>query len=381
VETSSAARLIAPGRLQIRDGGGCMTWFGMPFLLGGIFVMLAAVGIVPISGTVPAVARLVLPLMGLAFTAVGSVLAFGRSWTTVDTGRGIVVKEWGLLVPMRSRTHQLESYNAVRLGFERGDSDSADRFPISLKATAGPWLLLDNPTQYAEARRRAAAVAAHLQLELEDATTDHPVRLAAHDADRSFTARAAAAADLEPPAARPPGNRVVATTGAQGVVVEISQPPAHPLAFAALLLPLAVPLFAFGPLRAFFAQTRTPGVVGWTFLGFLTFLFGVLPALGAFNAWRRARRGRTIVTVSPEGVRVEDRGAWWTSTTASIPAAEILDVDYSSKGSRLSRFAAGRGVTVKTRDGMTTFGEGLADDEVRYLHSAVRRGVLGLSVD
>ena len=142
--------------------------------------------------------------------------------------------------------------------------------------------------------------------------------------------------------------------------------------------------------------------MGWTFLGFLTLTFGVLPALGAFNAWRRTRRGRTIVTVSAEGIRIDDRGAWWTSTTASIPASEILDVDYSSKESafvvarhateqkvtdmghssaeysraearvlrwmsRLSRFVAGRGVTIKTREGMTTFGEGLSDDEVRYV--------------
>jgi hypothetical protein len=141
----------------------------------------------------------------------------------------------------------------------------------------------------------------------------------------------------------------------------------------------------------------------------------VLPALGAFNAWRRTRRGRTIVTVSAEGIRIDDRGAWWTSTTASIPASEIVDVDYSSKESafvvarhateqkvkdmghssseyssaearvlrwvsRLSRFVAGRGVTIKTRDGMTTFGEGLSDDEVRYVYSAVRRALLGLSV-
>ena len=189
------------------------------------------------------------------------------------------------------------------------------------------------PDAYAEARRNAAAVAAHLQIELEDATTDHPVRLSADAVDLPFTARAAGARDAEPHVAPPPGGRVVVTTGAQGVVIEISRPRAHPLAFTVLLLPLAVPIFAFGPLRAFFAQTRTPGVVGWTFLGFLTLTFGVLPALGAFNAWRRARRGRTIVTASADGIRVDDRGAWWTSTTASIPASEILDVDYSSKAS------------------------------------------------
>jgi hypothetical protein len=412
VDRTSGARLVAPGRLQIRDGGGCMAWFGSPFFLAGIFLVLAGLGIIPMSGPMPGSARILLPLMGVAFTAVGGALVFGRSWTTVDTSRGIVVKEWGLLVPMRTRTHVLESYAAVRLGFERGDSDSSDHFPISLKSRAGPSLLLDNPTQYAEARRRAAAIAGHLQIELEDATTDHPVRLTADAVDLPFTARAAGARDAEPHVTPPPGDRVVVMTGAQGVTIEISRPRAHPLALTLLLLPIAVPIFAYGPLRAFFAQTRTPGVVGWTFLGFLTLTFGVLPAVGAFNAWRRSHRGRTIVTSSAEGIRVAERGAWWTTTTASIPARDILDIDYSSRESafvvarqaaeqkvtemghsasehsaaearalrwmsRLSRFVEGRGVTVKTRDVMTTFGEGLSDDEVRYVYLAVRRGLLG----
>jgi hypothetical protein len=38
--------------------------------------------------------------MGLDFVAVGGSLVFGRRWTTLDSGKGIVVKPWGLLVPM-----------------------------------------------------------------------------------------------------------------------------------------------------------------------------------------------------------------------------------------------------------------------------------------
>jgi hypothetical protein len=44
----------------------------------------------------------------------------------------------------------------------------------------------------------------------------------------------------------------------------------------------------------------------------------------------------------------------------------------------LSRFAKGRGITIKTRQGLTTFGEGLADEEIRYLHSIVRRALIGV---
>ena len=34
----------------------------------------------------------------------------------------------------------------------------------------------------------------------------------------------------------------------------------------------------------------------------------------------------------------------------------------------LATFAKGRGLTVKTRTGLTAFGAGLEDDEIRYLH-------------
>ena len=43
----------------------------------------------------------------------------------------------------------------------------------------------------------------------------------------------------------------------------------------------------------------------------------------------------------------------------------------------LTRFANGRGLTVKTRTELTSFGEGLGDDEVRYLHAVIVRALHG----
>jgi hypothetical protein len=42
----------------------------------------------------------------------------------------------------------------------------------------------------------------------------------------------------------------------------------------------------------------------------------------------------------------------------------------------LARFGKGKGVTVKARTGLTTFGAGLDEAEVRYLHSIVRRALI-----
>jgi hypothetical protein len=39
-------RDVAPGRIRLREGGGCMALFGIPFLCAGSFVTLAAAGVV-----------------------------------------------------------------------------------------------------------------------------------------------------------------------------------------------------------------------------------------------------------------------------------------------------------------------------------------------
>jgi hypothetical protein len=352
-----------------------------------------------------------LTLLGVVFTAVGSVLVFGRSWITLDTTRGVVEKQWGLLVPMRSCTHQVGGYAAVMLGFEAGDSDSADKFPVSLKADAGANLLLGSSTQYAEARAWAADIARHLRLEIEDVTTDHPSRMPADAAELSIqqrlrTERADQAIVERPASAR---SEVAYRNGETSIV--IPSPRIHPALFAVMLLPAAIPMIVFNPLALFFRQTNTPDPVGWFFLGFLLFMFIGIPGAIAFNAFLRSRHGRTIVTISESGVRIQERGAWFTTTTASHPLADILDVDYSTAESLLgsarqhaeqsaiqsrrippaepavgprteriltvlSRFAKGRGVTLKTRRGLTSFGQGLSDDEIAYLCSVVRRALI-----
>jgi hypothetical protein len=179
---------------------------------------------------------------------------------------------------------------------------------------------------------------------------------------------------------------------------------------AVMLVPIAVVTMVVGALLQFFRQAHTPEPVSWVFLGFLILIFGLLPASGALAAFMRSRFGRTTVTVSTAGIRIDERGAWRTKAIASLDAAEIMDVDYSTTGSMqrsakraaeqqvlqsgrtmtaapvavertdrliaaLSKWTTGHGITVKTRQGLTTFAQGLADDEIRYLHSVVRKAL------
>src|SRR5687768_10525559 len=91
-------RFVTPDRLQIQEGGGCLSAFGFPFFGAGIFLFLILLGVVPVSNAdvMPWWAWPALVLMAIAFTAVGGGLAFGRSWTTIDRAQREVVKQWGL---------------------------------------------------------------------------------------------------------------------------------------------------------------------------------------------------------------------------------------------------------------------------------------------
>lgn len=400
-------RSIAPGRLQMKDGGGCLALFGLPFLGAGIFLTLVSVRVVRVSNEseLPLWAWPLLFLMGLTFTAAGGWLVFGRSWTTLDTTRRTVVKEWGALIPMRAREYRLDDYSAVILGFQEGDSDSADRYPVSLQARHGPDLELCSSTTYADARERALAVAAHAGFPLEDASTDHPVLLSAEQAGQSLQDRLVRGHVRDEPVAQPHAFRGEVRHSNGSVQISLPVPRLVPIAAVTIGMTLLI-LLVLPALWQFFRQTRTPDPVAWTFLGFLV-LFFAAPAL----AFLKARLGRTVVTASRDGILIEERGVWRVIRSTNLTASEILDVDYSTVDSSMAawrrateqrilklgqgsasppwggwpekllrattKYAKSRGVTVKTAQGLTTIGQGLGDDEVHYLHYLVRRALSG----
>jgi len=376
-------------------------------------MILTVAGVIPISNA-SEMSRwgwLALAFMSLAFIGIGGTLVFGRAWTTLDVTQRLVIKQWGPLMPLHERTYPLSGYSAVTLGLVRGDSDSADRFPVGLKAPNGINLSLCSFTTYATSRECAIAVARHLHVDIEDSTTDHRVHVTPADAERSLGDKAAAFMhDATGP--RPADARSTVTPEPDGVRIDIPFQPMHPAGAVAGLLPLAIPVIGVPWLMDFFRQTRTPDALGWVFIGFLIVGFGVLPAMTVVSAFRRSRRGGTIVRVSSRGIQIQERGAWRTRSIASFEAADILDVDYSTNESAvasarvaaeqqamgsagstaaavgprterllmwLTRFAKGRGLTVKTRTGLTSFGEGLGDEEVRYLHAVILRALHGRS--
>jgi len=401
---------VAPERLQFREGGGVLAVFGVPFFLAGIFLLLTAGGALPMGGDgdLGGWGRPLLGLMGLAFTGVGGTLVFGRAWTSLDVAERAATRSWGLLVPFTARTRRLDEFRCVRIGFEAGDSDSADKFPVALRAHNGPDLVLSSPTAYEDARTSAVEAAKHLGFVIEDASGGHAVAVDPADAYRPLQQRAAHEVRSAVRPTRPANVRSEVHNETAGARIVIPNRPLNQLGLLLVLAPIVIPIIVVPWLWNFFQATRTPEAVGLAFLGMFAFLFGVLPAITIVNGMVRSRRGYIEMQVSREGVTIRERRAWRTYTLASMAAADILDVDAGTREAgamsarqaveqklmesgheaaslspRMERLMAaaakwtkGRGVIVKSRAKLATFGQELDDDEIRYLADVVRQALI-----
>jgi hypothetical protein len=398
-------------QLVVREGGGCLGIFGLPFLVAGVFLVLAAVGIVPMENAaeVPAWAWPVMVGMGMVFVGVGGGLAFGRRWVTVDTGRNLVLSQWGPLVPLRTQEHRLEGFEEVRLVLRPGDGDSSDRYDVILwPRRGGKEVPLSSSALYGESRELAAAVAKFTGFTLVDASTPGGERIPPEEVDLPFQDRAPGETGGSLPAPRPIRMQSQVRESFRGVEIFLPQASFRLTKLLGPGIAMGV-LVLFGPpLLQFFRETDTPAVVQVVFMGFLAFLFLVLPLWSILHGVLLSLRGGTLVTVSGEGITLEERGAFGRKV-ARLPTADILGVDHGAlqailssarqeaeeriPGSRrsppgttadtcepgwmriLKRLAPGRGVMVKTRKDVLSFGAGLPDDEVRYLHAIVVRAL------
>src|SRR5271165_4876236 len=99
VQTGSPAEppppfhLTSPQILQLREGGGCLALFGLPFFVAGVVMTLTLLGFLHLKVD-PEPHRkwafLWLVAMCLVFAGMGAVLTFGRRWTVVDLSRGFL---------------------------------------------------------------------------------------------------------------------------------------------------------------------------------------------------------------------------------------------------------------------------------------------------
>lgn len=403
---------VSESRLEIREGGGCLTLFGLPFLAAGIFLVLAGIAVIPL-GNDPSLGWWVRPLlflMGLAFAGVGGWLVFGRTQTVIDSAAGTLSHRRMVLLQMKSEEIPLKNFRAVELGFTSGDSDSPDAFPVLLKGgVSSPDFKVNSTMSYGESHTLATQIAALLKVPLEDVSSDHKTVLAGDQLGLSLPERLQRREASLEDATRPVilRSRVDFING--GVRIRIPREGFRATALLPILFAVGGLLY-FGPgFLDFFDRSHTPEFVQWFFIGFVLIVFVLFPLLGLIAKTVRSVRGYTEITADPQGLRLTEQQAWRRSTR-TLPAGEMIDLDYSIPKSLSERVAAdaksrvrqaypgdpaarnpvlpswieklisltrSKGVTVKHRGGLLVFGAGLPADEVRYLYAVLKRALAG----
>src|SRR6516225_9177286 len=119
-------RLTSSNVAEMRQGGGWLSLFGVPFLLAGVLLLVKVVPVLPRAVASKTWVVLVFASLSVIFIGLGGVLLFGRRWVRLDISTGSLLRSTGLLIPMRSEHRHLSEFEAVVIAFEGGDSDRSD---------------------------------------------------------------------------------------------------------------------------------------------------------------------------------------------------------------------------------------------------------------
>jgi hypothetical protein len=401
------------GTLELRSGGGCISVFGLPFLLAGLFIMQIPLGLIPVEDRPegPLFSTLIV-LFGSVFAAVGSALVFGRSGIILDRGRGRIVQWWGLLVPMKRVEHMLDAIRQVEMDFSRGDKDSADTWPVKLSGEGIPKpITIAQPVDFAEARQVAEELARFLRKPLVDSSTGERVTRDPEHLDESWRDRVRRTQVTEAPVpAEPPGMRTRVERTGDGYVFHIPGPPLSARHYIPVLFPVA---FA-GAVAWFFLPALLtlpmPDFIRYVFLGFIGLFFIAAPVVSALLNVLRLKNQFERVTVTKAFLRVETLKQGKRSTV-EIPVDELEDlvapttralmdavevpgmkkVPLGNTGTprmpdgrpvprfllSLMNMAGSRGVTARSDKAVAEFAGGLDEAEVAYLFALIRKTITG----
>jgi len=402
-----------PDSMETTSGGGCLSIFGLPFLLAGLFIMQTPLGIIPVAyDRNNAWMPLFFLIFGGVFTTVGAGLVFGRSGIIIDRTRGRIVQWWGLLVPMKRTVTMLEGIRHVEMNFSEGDSDTADSWPVRLSGEGIPKPIdVANPLSFAEARQLAEELSRFLHKPLVDSSTGERVTRDPEHLDESYRDRArrtGEAAATVP--SEPPGMRTRVERTGEGYVLHISGPPLSGLHYLPVLLPL---VFA-GAVAWFFLPALLtlpmPDWIRYFFLGFIGLFFIAGPVVSALLNVLRLKNQFERITVTKAFLRVEALKQGKRSTV-EIPVDELEDlvaptvrsvmdtievpgmkkVPLGNTGTprmpdgrpvprfllSLMKMTGSKGIIVRSDKAVVEFAGGLDEAEVAYLFALIRKTIVG----
>ena len=313
--------------LEIRRGGGCISIFGLPFLLAGLFIMQIPLGIIPMEDSPGAIPSIIIVLFGSIFAAVGTCLVFGRSGIIIDRGRGRVLQWYGLLVPMKRTEYMLDSIRQVEMSFSRGDSDSAATWQVKLSGEeiAKPISVLQ-PTNFTEARQLAEELSRFLRKPLVDSSTGESVTRDPEHLDESYrdrVRRTGEAVSVLPPEPSTMRSRVERT--GDGVIVHISGQAKSgiyyiPVFFSLVFAGIVVWFFLL-PIIA----SPMPGFIRYVFLSFISLFFIAGPVISVLLRVFRLKKEFERIIITKDVLRVEALKQGKHATT-EIPVSELEDL-------------------------------------------------------
>ena len=313
--------------LEIRRGGGCISIFGLPFLLAGLFIMQIPLGIIPMEDSPGAIPSIIIVLFGSIFAAVGTCLVFGRSGIIIDRGRGRVLQWYGLLVPMKRTEYMLDSIRQVEMSFSRGDSDSAATWQVKLSGEeiAKPISVLQ-PTNFTEARQLAEELSRFLRKPLVDSSTGESVTRDPEHLDESFrdrVRRTGEAVSVLPPEPSTMRSRVERT--GDWIIVHIPGQAKSgiyyiPVFFSLVFAGIVVWFFLL-PIIA----SPMPGFIRYVFLSFISLFFIAGPVISALLRVFRLKKEFERIIITKDVLRVEALKQGKHATT-EIPVSELEDL-------------------------------------------------------
>lgn len=402
------------GILELRSGGGCLSVFGLPFLLAGLFILQVPLGIIPVeydrnSSWMPFVCLII----GGVFTAVGAGLVFGRGGIILDRGMGRITRWYGLLVPMKRTEYLLDGIHRVELDFSRGDSDSADTWPVSLSGEGIPKpIVIMQPVSLTEARQAAEELSRFLRKPLVDSSTGERVTRDFEHLDESYRDRAlrtGEAAATVPP--EPPGMRSRVERTGEGYVFHIPGPPTRWFHYVPVFFPVALA----GAVAYFFLPAiltlPMPDFIRYFFLGFIGLFFIAGPVVSALLRLLRLKNQFERIIVTKALLRVEalKQGK---STAVEIPVNELEDlvsptvrsvmdtievpgmkkVPLGNTGTprmpdgrpvprfllSLMKMTGSKGIVARSDKTVVEFASGLDEAETVYLCALIRKVIVGV---
>ena len=359
---------IEDDRIEIRKGGGCLAVFGLPFLLAGCSVLVAAV-----SGKIEGLPVIGGVLFGLVFAAVGALFVFGRGGLEIDARSGTYRKWYSLLMLTKETTGTLDAFDKVVIDQEVRHSKNSTYtvYPIRLVGQDAK-VDIDQPLDEDIARTQGEKIAKALKLPLADRTGPEEVVRDADHLDESL--REHRRRTGEPPSELPsPPSQIKTTIRAEGKEMVLEIPPSGltPGTLVYLLPPAIfvtfVSLFFLGPFLHDFEKMPKPFF--FVFAGFVGVFFVLLPICMGAGMFLRATRTRHTVRVSPRRLRVTTHGVVRMRHT-DIPADELEELRITSTQGR--NIATSKEEIVARSDRATVkFGGHLSPQEKQWIKAVL----------